>query len=72
MGVTTEIYRSQIGAHKNYMESKKNLCYFHGQVWNELLLKFYINLVLPPDVKCKLNMMQTNNTPYNIHNIVHL
>ena len=46
MGVTSEIYRSQIGSYHNFMEGQNLKSNFQGQFWNEMLLKFYASLCL--------------------------
>jgi len=64
MGVTIEIYRSRIGSHHNFMEGhKSNL---QGQFWNEMLLKFYTSLLLPPSIKFRLENAQYSGNVYNI------
>ena len=70
MGVTIEIYRSQIGSHHNFMEGKKSN--FQGQFWNEMLLKFCISLLLPANVKFTFNTTNNDNTQCHIYNIVQL
>ena len=75
MGVTTEIYRSRIGSHHNFMEGQNLKSKFQGQFWNEMLLKFYISLLLPPNVKFRFIMMHKDNEQYdqcNVYNIVQL
>ena len=72
MGVTIEIYRSQIGSHHIFMEGHKSN--FQGQFWNEMLLKFYISLLLPPNIKFRFDIICKENAQYpdNVHNIVQL
>ena len=70
MGVTIEIYRSQIGSHHNFMVGKKRN--FQGQFWNEMLLKFYLSLLLPSNVKFRFIMMHKDNTQRHVYNIVQL
>ena len=70
MGVTIEIYRSRIGSHHNFMVGNKSN--FQGQFWNEMLLKFYLSLLLPPNVKFRFNVMHKDNTQCHVYNIVQL
>ena len=65
MGVTIEIYRSRIGSHHNFMEGQNLKSNFQGQLWNEMLLKFYISLFLPPNVKFRFIMMHKDNEQYD-------
>ena len=75
MGVTIEIYRSRIGSHHNFMEGQNLKSNFQGQFWNEMLLKFCISLLLPPNVKFRFIMMHKDNEQYDqcdVYNIVQL
>ena len=63
MGVTIEIYRSRIGSHQNFIEGHKSN--FQGPFWNEMLLKFYISLLLPPNIKFMFNMIHKGNEQYH-------
>ena len=69
MGVTIEIYRSRIGSHHNFMEGHKSN--FQGQFWNEMLLKFYISLLLPRNIKFRFHTICKENAQYpdNVYNI---
>ena len=69
MGMTIEIYRSRIGSHHIFMEGHKSN--FQGQFWNEMLLKFYISLLLPPNIKFRFDTICKENAQYpdNIYNI---
>ena len=70
MGVTIEVYRSRIGSHQNFIEGHKSN--FQGPFWNEMLLKFYISLLLPPNIKFMFNMIHKGNEQYHVYNIVQL
>ena len=72
MGVTIEIYRSQIGSHYNFMEGHTS--YFQSQFWNKMLLKFYISLLLHPNINFRFNTIHKENAQYpdNVYNIVQL
>ena len=75
MGVTIEIYQSRFGSHHNFMEGQNLKSNFQGQFWNEMLLKFYISLFLPPNVKFGFVMMHKDNEQYDqcdVYNIVQL
>ena len=69
MGVTIEIDRSRIGSHHIFMEGHKSN--FQGQFWNEMLLKFYISLLLPPNIKFRFDTICKENAQYpdNVYNI---
>ena len=69
MGVTIEIYRSRVGSHHVFMEGHKSI--FQGQFWNEILLKFYISLLLPPNINFRFDTICKENIQYpdNVYNI---
>ena len=69
MGVTIEIYRSRIGSHHIFMEGHKSN--FQGQFWSEILLKFYISLLLPPNINFRFDTICKENIQYldNVYNI---
>ena len=69
MGVTIEIYRSRMGSHHIFMEGHKSN--FQGQFWNEMLLKFYISLLLSPNIKFRFDTICKENAQYpdNVYNI---
>ena len=66
MGMTIEICRSRIGSHHNFMDGKKS------NFWNEMLLKFYLSLLLPPNVKFRFNTIHKDKTQCHVYNIVQL
>ena len=43
----------------------------NGQFWNEMLLKFYISLLLPPNIKFRFDTICKENAQYpvNVYNI---
>ena len=69
MGLTIEIYRSRTGSHHIFMEGHESN--FQGQFWNEMLLKFYISLLLPPNIKFRFDTICKENVQYpdNVYNI---
>ena len=47
------------------MEGQNLKSNFQGQFWNEMPLKFYISLFLPPNVKFRFIMMHEDNEQYD-------
>ena len=62
MGVTLEIYRSRIGSHHNFTQSRMLKCQLlKGKFWNQMLMMFYSTVFYLPYLKNLVTKNEQNS-----------